>query len=99
VIEQAGFAGAVVLGRQVQRAADLREVSPVRVLSARAVGSWEKILPRLVGALAADARVLLWAGEGVETVRARSAWRRLELERRHPLPRRDRSWIWVFRPI
>jgi 16S rRNA G527 N7-methylase RsmG len=90
------FSGAVVLERQVQRAADLDEVSPVRVLTARAVGSWEKILPRLVGALDADARVLLWAGEAVETVRRRHAWRRLELAQRHELPGRERSWIWVF---
>ena len=97
VIEIGWFAGAAVLERQVQRAADLDEVSPVRVLAARAVGSWEKILPRLVGALDADARVLLWAGETVEKVRRRPAWRNLELERQHALPGRDRSWIWVFK--
>jgi len=97
VIEIVGFAGAAVLERQVQRAADLDEVSPVRVLTARAVGSWEKILPRLVGALDVDARVLLWAGEAVEAVRRRPAWRNLDLELRHALPGRDRSWIWVFK--
>lgn len=97
VIENDWFAGSAVLERQVQRAADLDEVSPVRVLTARAVGSWEKILPRLVGALDSDGRVLLWAGEAVEAVRQRPAWRNLELECRHALPGRERSWIWVFR--
>jgi 16S rRNA (guanine527-N7)-methyltransferase len=97
VIEIDWFAGAAVLERQVQRGADLDEVSPVRVLTARAVGSWEKILPRLVGALDVDARVLLWAGEAVESVRQRPAWRNLELEGRHALPGRERSWIWVFK--
>jgi 16S rRNA (guanine527-N7)-methyltransferase len=97
VIEIDWFAGAVVLERQVQRGADLDEVSPVRVLTARAVGSWEKILPRLVGALDVDARVLLWAGEAVESVRQRPTWRNLELDGRHALPGRERSWIWVFK--
>jgi len=97
VIEIDWFAGAAVVERQVQRAADLDEVSPVRVLTARAVGSWEKILPRLVGALDLDGRVMLWAGEAVEAVRQRPAWRNLELECRHALPGRERSWIWVFR--
>jgi 16S rRNA (guanine527-N7)-methyltransferase len=99
VIEIEWFSGTVVLDRQVQRAADLDEVSPVRVLTARAVGSWEKILPRLVDALGADSRLLLWAGEAVEAVRRRPAWRRLELERQQSLPGRDRSWIWVFRRL
>jgi 16S rRNA (guanine527-N7)-methyltransferase len=97
VVEIDGFAGTAVLERQVQRAADLDEVSPVRVLTARAVGSWEKILPRLVGALDVEGRVLLWAGEAVETVRRRPAWRTLDLDCRHALPGRERSWIWVFR--
>ncbi|MEB3323440.1 MAG: hypothetical protein VKI81_11505, partial [Synechococcaceae cyanobacterium] len=97
VIRIEWFSGAVVLDRQVQRAADLEEVSPVRVLTARAVGSWEKILPRLIDALDADSLLLLWAGEAVDSVRRRPAWRRLALEKQHALPGRDRSWIWVFK--
>lgn len=99
VIADAPIDGAEVLERQVQRFGDLEEISPLRVITARALGSWEKILPRVAPALEADGRILLWAGETVETIRTREAWRKkLELHSRHPLPGRERSWVWVFRP-
>ena len=98
VIVETPIAGVEVLESQVQRAGDIEEIGPVRVITARALGSWEKILPRVAPALHPDGQILLWAGETVETVRTREAWRKkLALESRHPLPGRERSWVWVFR--
>ena len=97
VLDETEFA-AGVLERQVQRAQDVNDVLPLRVLALRAVGNWERVVPRLAPALASDGRVLLWAGESVEAVRTRSTWKRLALTDRRPLAGRDRSWVWSFRP-
>jgi len=98
VIERSPFHEASVVERSVRRAADLADVAPIRVLTARALGSWEKILPSVAAALDDDGRLLLWAGGTVETVSRRAVWvRHLELLSRHPLPGRERSWVWVFR--
>lgn len=91
-------ASASVIGRHVQRAADLEDVSPLRLLTVRGVGAWEKVLPKLAPALAADGELLLWAGERVEEVLGRRAWKRFDLVSRTPLAGRDRSWVWRFRP-
>ncbi len=93
-----GLPAPAVLERQVQRADDLSDVAPLSVITARAVGGWERLLPRLARALADDGKLLLWAGETVETVARRAVWRRLRLVRRHPLPGRERSWVWLFEP-
>ncbi len=85
-----------VLERQVQRAADLPAGEAV-VVTSRAVGNWERILPRLRGALAPQGRVLVWAGEEVESVRGRTSWRHYVLAERRALPGRSHSWIWEFR--
>ena len=85
-----------VLERQVQRPADLGEIGPIDVLATRAMGGWERVLPRLTGCLAPEGSILLWAGESVDTVRRRAAWGKLELTERRPLPGRDRSWVWRF---
>ena len=96
-----GLPAAAVHTGQVQRASDLLEPlggRQISVLVTRAMGNWERLLPRLVAALREDAHVLLWAGETAGPVSRRAAWRRLELVRRQPLPERERSWIWVFAP-
>ncbi len=95
-----GLPAGSVLEAQLQRASDLLERldGRVSVLVTRAMGNWERLLPRLAPALEHDARVLLWAGETVSAVARRAAWRRLEPVRRQPLPGRERSWIWEFRP-
>jgi len=90
-------ARAEVLERQVQRAADLGEANPIRVLTVRAVGGWSKLVPKLAPLLDANGVALLWAGEEVEQVRHREAWKRFELVARHPLPAMDRAAIWEFR--
>lgn len=86
-----------VLEQQVQRAADLEPLGDVRVLTCRALGGWERLLPKLVATLHADGIVLVWAGDVVETVRRRVAWRKLELQECKALPGRDHSAVWRFK--
>ena len=97
VVQDNGIASASVLEAQVQRAADLYDIEPIRVLTSRAVGAWPKIVPRLAVALAEDGVVLLWCGEEVESVARRVVWKRLVLEDRLALPGREKSWVWRFR--
>jgi 16S rRNA (guanine527-N7)-methyltransferase len=85
-----------VLERQVQRPLDLEGVDRVQVLTTRAMGGWPKVIPRLVPALAPQAKVLVWAGEEMEQIAQRVAWRKLQQIERRPLPGREQSWIWVF---
>lgn len=82
---------------QVQRSADLVVLMPIRVLTMRAVGAWQKIVPRLAASLGDDGELLLWAGADVETLAQRTSWRRLRLVDRRLLAGRERSWIWRFR--
>lgn len=85
-----------VIERQVQRPEDLPVEPHFAVITTRAMGNWERVLPRLASQIVPGGRVLLWAGERVEEVRTREAWRRYTLVERRALPGRDRSWIWVF---
>jgi len=100
VVHDCGMTSASVLEAQIQRAADLYDIEPIRVLTSRAVGAWPKIVPRLAAALADDGLVLLWCGEEVETVARRVVWKKwLALEDRLALPGREKSWVWRFRRI
>jgi 16S rRNA (guanine527-N7)-methyltransferase len=95
IIAGAGFSSVRVLERQVQRAADLAEVAGgLRLIATRATGGWDRILPRLASLLAPAGEMLVWAGEDLETVRRRVAWKRFRLIDRRPLPGRARSWVW-----
>lgn len=91
-----------ILGRgrvwnmQVQRPEDFEDSAPVRVLTSRAMGNWERIFPRMAPALASNGIAMLWAGDAVERIAIRDSWRRLNLVARHVLPGRSRSWIWCF---
>jgi 16S rRNA G527 N7-methylase RsmG len=97
-IREAGFETARVLERQLQRAADLAELSGgIRVIATRAAGGWERVIPRLLPSLEPEGEILVWAGEDLDKVRRRVVWRRLELVERRPLPGRERSWVWRFR--
>ena len=85
-----------VWNRQVQRPADFDDDTPVRVLTSRAMGNWERILPRVAPTLAPNGVAMLWAGDAVRQIAARESWSRLSLVGRHALPGRTRSWIWCF---
>jgi 16S rRNA (guanine527-N7)-methyltransferase len=98
VARACGLERMAVLEAQVQRAEDLDPAtsSSIAVLATRAMGNWPRVVPRLVPRLAPDGIVLLWAGGDAESVLARASWRGTRLLRRHSLPARDRSWIWVL---
>jgi 16S rRNA (guanine527-N7)-methyltransferase len=96
VLDECGFIGGV-LAKQVQRPADLDpERGPYRLITTRALGGWERILPRFASVLREDGELLLWAGVDVDRIARRSAWRKLSLLERRALPGRERSWIWRF---
>jgi len=98
VVRDAPFAGVAVHELQVQRASDLQGFEPARLITSRAMGGWPKVLPRLRPALALEGELLVWAGSEVETIARREVWRRFELDGKRPLPERERSFIWRFRP-
>jgi 16S rRNA G527 N7-methylase RsmG len=88
------FDSGEVLAGQVQRPSDLQGRPPFRLIVTRAMGGWEKILPRMAACLAEGGELLVWAGQELERVARRSAWRRLELLERRGLPGRERSSVW-----
>jgi 16S rRNA G527 N7-methylase RsmG len=90
------FPGTVVDRRHVQRAPDLEGLVPVRVIATRAMGGWERILPRLAPSLGVDGELLVWAGDALERISVRAAWGKLRLRERRALPGRERSWVWRF---
>ncbi len=92
----AGFTQVQVLKRQIQRPADLPEGMRPNYILTRAMGGWEKVLPRFARGLGAEDRVLLWAGEEVEAISKRKIWQRFKILQKHPLPGLDRGWIWVL---
>ncbi len=92
----AGFGKVQVLQRQIQRPADLPEGMRPNFLLTRAMGGWDKILPRFARELGKDDRVLLWAGEEVEPISKRKIWQRFKILHRHPLPGLEQGWIWVL---
>jgi len=95
-MDECGIAGEV-LARQVQRPGDVEpERGPFRLITSRALGGWERILPRFAASLREDGELLLWAGRDVEAVTGRAAWRKLKLLERKPLPGREHSWICRF---
>jgi 16S rRNA G527 N7-methylase RsmG len=97
VIEES-FPNGKVIEKQIQRAVDLADEPSFVVVATRAMGNWERVLPRLASRMTAGARLLVWAGEQMEAVSSRTAWRRFRRVERRPIPGRDRSWIWSFEP-
>jgi len=95
VVEEA-FPGGAVLEAQVQRPADLGGAGPFRAVVTRALGNWERVLPRLAPALEPEGTLLVWAGAQMEGVAQRKAWGRFRLVERKRLPGRERSWVWRF---
>lgn len=93
----ASLARGEVWNKQIQRPGDFEDPTPVRVLTSRAMGNWERIFPRMAPSLAPDGIAMLWAGDAVKEIATRDSWRRLNLVARHALPGRRRSWIWCFR--
>jgi len=93
-LSAAGLARGQVLEAQVSRTVDLKDFPPIAVLTTRAMGGWERIVPKLITRLAPGGFVLLWAGSEAESILARTAWSRLRVEASRELPGRDRSRVY-----
>ena len=90
------FPSGRVIDRQIQRAEDLADEPMVSVIVTRAMGNWERVLPRLATRISPGGSLLVWAGEQMESVAGRKAWQRYRLMGRRALPGRERSWVWHF---
>jgi len=92
----AGLAAGRVLEARVARTVDLDTLPPIAVLATRAMGGWERIVPKLVARLAPGGLVLLWAGSDAPAVLARRAWARLRVEASRALPGREQSKVYCL---
>ncbi len=99
LVRELGLANLDVLHAHVQRPGDLPEPGPFAFVTCRAMGNWERVLPRLAPALAAEGRVLLWAGPEVEQVSKREVWKRYRLVDTRPLPGLEQGLLWSFARI
>lgn len=95
-LEAANIAGGQVLEARVARASDLLELPKLAVIATRAMGGWERIVPKLVPCLEENGLVLIWAGAEAGTIMARTAWGRLHMVKSRPLPGRDRSHVYCL---
>lgn len=86
-----------VLDRQVVRSADLAGIEQIDLLVTRAMGGWERVVPKLCGRLSLDGLVMLWTTADAAGVVARTAWRNLHVIQTFALPGRERSSIVVLR--
>jgi 16S rRNA (guanine527-N7)-methyltransferase len=90
----AGLDHGRVLETRVGRTVDVEDLPPVTVLATRAMGGWERIVPKLISRLAPGGLVLIWAGGDAEAIMARTAWSRLRIEKTRSLPGRDQSHVY-----
>lgn len=90
----AGLGEGRVLEARIARTVDLGELPPLAVLATRAMGGWERIVPKLVARMAPGGLVLLWAGGDAPAVLARRSWSRLRVEASRALPGREQSKVY-----
>jgi 16S rRNA (guanine527-N7)-methyltransferase len=90
----AGLKRGSVLEARIARTVDVNELPPVVVLATRAMGGWERIVPKLVTRLAPRGLVLIWAGADAEAIMARASWSRLRVENSRSLPGREQSKVY-----
>jgi 16S rRNA (guanine527-N7)-methyltransferase len=90
----AGLKQGRVLEARVARTVDVEDLAPVAVLATRAMGGWERIVPKLVTRLAPGGVVLIWAGADAEAIMARASWSKLKVEASRSLPGRELSRVY-----
>ena len=90
----AGLIDGQVLEARVARTVDVDELPPVAVLATRAMGGWERIVPKLVARLSPGGLVLVWAGSDAEAIMTRTSWARLRVEKSRSLPGREQSKVY-----
>lgn len=83
-----------VLEARIARAADLDELPAVTVLATRAMGGWERIVPKLASRFGPGSIVLVWAGRDAEAIMKRTSWSRLKMEKTRALPGREHSSVY-----
>ena len=90
----AGLDRGRVLEARVARAVDIDDLPSVTVLATRAMGGWERIVPKLASKLAPGTFVLVWAGRDAEAIMRRTSWNRLKMEKMRSLPGREHSSVY-----
>jgi 16S rRNA (guanine527-N7)-methyltransferase len=90
----AGLENGRVLEARVDRTVDVETLPPIAVLATRAMGGWERIVPKLVSRIAPGGSVLIWAGGDAESIMTRTAWSRLRVEKSRDLPGREQSRVY-----
>jgi 16S rRNA (guanine527-N7)-methyltransferase len=90
----AGLEHGRVLETRVDRTVDIKDLPPIEILATRAMGGWERIVPKLVSRMAAGGSVLIWAGSDAEAIMARASWSRLRIEKSRSLPGREQSRVY-----
>ncbi len=90
----AGLTHGRVLEARVDRTVDVENLPAVAILATRAMGGWERIVPKLVSRIAPGGFVLIWAGGEAEAIMARTAWSRLRVEKSRSLPGREQSRVY-----
>lgn len=96
LIGEVGLSNVDVLHAHVQRPGDLFDPGPYAFVTSRAMGNWERVLPRMAPVLAGGGRVLLWAGAEVEAIRRRAAWQRYRLVETRSLPGLEQGFLYEF---
>lgn len=97
-LESAGLHEGSVLQANVQRASDLASVGPVRILATRAMGGWERLLPKLAPVVEPGGCLLVWGGESLDAVARRVSWRRWRMQGGIALRTLDRGRVSRFLP-
>ena len=90
----AGLPLGQVLEARVARTVDIDDLPSVAVLATRAMGGWERIVPKLVSRLAPGGLVLIWAGSEAEAIMKRTSWDRLRVEKSRSLPGREQTKVY-----
>jgi 16S rRNA G527 N7-methylase RsmG len=96
LVRDVGLSNVDVLHAHVQRPGDLHEPGPFDFLTCRAMGNWERVLPRFAPALSPDGFVLLWAGPEVDEIGKRAVWKRYRRVAARALPGPDRGFLYEF---
>jgi 16S rRNA (guanine527-N7)-methyltransferase len=95
----AGLAGGSVIGRNVQRTADIEELDRLAVIVCRAAGGWERIIPKVAKRLVPGGKIMIWAGADLERILGRTTWKPFEVEQIRALPGRSNATIALLKPI
>ena len=93
----AGLSNGTVLEARVDRTVDLKQLPELTVLATRAMGGWERIVPKLVSRIAPGGFILIWAGGEAESIMARASWSHVRVEKSRILPGRERSRVYRLR--